>query len=396
MKCILLLFLLSPLLFSATPDTSKVSNSNCLISNQQSKQIEKLEEEIRILKKEIKQQDNITTKSFNGVSLQISAVTITITVVGVIIAVIGIIASIASIFLKRYIKNQTESISKMNNESKEIEQRVLEVKNGAITVAKSLGKINNSIIEQAKEIKTIRNNIDNNMTALYEKIKDEETEHILNRLMHTPEDISNLFFSLASRDLHPNHSLKIKKAMKKLKEVCSPINYYEYLIKYLVIICQFNYKQSVLEQSLNSEILRCYYHIISSCFDSEIVSLITDLYDLSRKKELYNYREHLAALFKALCITPRFNVKRIYSLVYKLAETKEFKFELMDILFNNTAVTNLKNVFAKDLVEEFEKTELTLGQNNTLINAQDILVKLEEERNKAELAKKEAQAKNPQ
>ncbi len=117
-------------------------------------------------------------------------------------AIVSIILAICGILLGSYINRKEKQVKKLADKVSEKEKEVFE-----------LSEIVNA---QRDEVVELNNKIQSDMSGLYKKLKQEETDYILNRLIAVPRDIGNLDDLLLSRELQEADYIKLLVAYNNL------------------------------------------------------------------------------------------------------------------------------------------------------------------------------------
>lgn len=170
--------------------TDSLEKTISLMNQNYSTKHDSLLKELSLTKEKYDYIITLNTQTTNSISNQLEAVPISLTVFGVLFAVAAVILGVY----------------------------VTRIENKIITLKGDTQKLLNETISTRDEVKGINKLIQKDIKGLYEKIKREETVHILDRLVNVPDDIGNLINPLLSRKLEKEDYFKLKEAYLKLDE----------------------------------------------------------------------------------------------------------------------------------------------------------------------------------
>lgn len=167
-----LVFIITPLLAQTVPQSiAQVPPS--ITQSETNQEIARMKKEFEILDKQVNSQNNISENAFNRISNQIDSASLHVDIMMGLFTVLAVILGIYVTGVERSVKKIKEDTQSLLTESTKIRD----------------------------ETQKINKDIYNDFRKIYEKIKEEETIDLLNRLVAVPEDILNLFPILASRNL---------------------------------------------------------------------------------------------------------------------------------------------------------------------------------------------------
>ncbi len=174
-----------------------------------------IQKELGIYEKEMSAICEHVDRSNEEISNQIAASSHTIQVWGWILAILAIavtvFTSVAGALFARYINKIRRDISHLTSEAKDqLHQAedaftdISEEQQRANAQQQEVKKIQEDTEEKLKELQNLHSDIQNNMSAIYEKMKREETIALLKRLEEIPEDITNVGDILLTRQFVKN------------------------------------------------------------------------------------------------------------------------------------------------------------------------------------------------
>lgn len=224
----------------------------------------------------------IIGQSNESIATQFSLLNIILTVIAILVAVGGGFVS----FYIRKKKNEVETMLKKVEEKKQ------------------------TVDEIAATTKELDNQIKNNIKDLYKKLRKEETNTFLDRLIVEPHDISNLGDLLLARELDDDGFNKIKEAYLKLVEEpqdtfddnqgiinFSPSHDECYLILFFQHFCYLSVKDDLIRPNLVNILPK----IIKCAFKRDIINSTIELCKaLKEETSTFNKEDVLTAYLKAL------------------------------------------------------------------------------------------------
>lgn len=379
MKYFFLFFLFLPMsIFSMNgKDTTGYINKS---------EITRLENELTLTKKELVEvsskleaQANLNERVINSISTQLDAASYNITIFGVLFA-------IAAILLGIYVTR--------------IENKVVHIK-------EENTKLLSETIKNKEEVVAINNLIQKDIYGLFLKIKREETNHILNRLLIVPKDISNLIDQLVSRELEKEDFEILKKAyitLLKLPEEqrgqCGLGVTYEG--HYKLLFFQHFLDLSIKDDIIGKEIVEYIPHGIACAFENDIIKSTNDFMKVliesgykTKVKEINNY-------IKGLSTSNFKDSEQIYQIIFDRLKNREWQFDLFNLISEDKEYRIGKSNYGKLLISSYSNTELNDIEKSVIDKTNAIIAELkkeeeaqkllEQKRVEAEEAKKKQQA----
>jgi len=225
---------------------------------------------------------DIIGQSNGSIANQLSILNIILAVIALAVAVVGGIVS----FYIRKKKNEVDKMLKMVEEKK-----------------KTLDEI-------AATTKELDNQIKNNIKDLYKKLRKEETNTLLDRLIVEPQDISNLLDLLLARDLEDGGFIKIREAYLKLEAEFQ--EHIEEKDSYLLLLFQHYCYQSVKDDRIRPKLVEVFARNCQCAFKRDIIKSTIDLCKtLTEETSTFNKEDVLTAYLIALNSSQHKNLKEL-------------------------------------------------------------------------------------
>lgn len=183
-----------------------------------------------------------------------------------------------------------------------IRRKKLEVE-GMVNMVDEKKKI---IDEIAKTTKELDEQINSNVQELYQKLRKEETNALLDRLVLEPRDISNLIRLLLARDLDEDGFAKVREAYLKLEEehkeeLDSEMDFESNSEEYILIFFQHYCYQAVKDDVIRPELVNGFAENSNNAFQRDIIKTTIDLCRaLTDETSTFNKEDVLTAYLKAL------------------------------------------------------------------------------------------------
>lgn len=364
---------------------SKPSKVDSLVTkmNAIEQQIVLEKQEIMLVKKELelceKEQSAIcehVDRANEKVSNQIAASSHTIQVWGIVIAVlaivISIIMSVAGIVFARYINKMRKNIVLLTSDAKKqlkkaetASEEIADQQSRLSAQQQEIKIFQDATEKNVKELQQLHSDIQNNMNAIYARLRREETISILKRLEEIPEDMFNTEDVLLARDLEKEDYSYLLKAYHALIQQRMELND----VKSIADLRNTDFKFQSLE---GSYILLFAQHFMDKAIeDSELREIMLTHIDTFYKGNFFrndaikstdNYKRGVLTLDETLqttliieCISaiigsPYEKMTELYANLLK--ELKEQ--QLNDIWEGVTKRTNNALYFAESIKEKIE------------------------------------------
>ena len=305
-KLIIIPFLLlSTILYSqAKTDTVSIMKVNS---------IENTKTEIENLKHKLDFQQMLDEKTVESISNQLNAASYNLTLFGILITILGVILGV-------YVTIVENKVIKIREENKEM-------------LAES-----QKIREEVRELKDI---IKSDIHKLFVKIKREEIDYILNRLIKVPDEIQKVGYSLLSSELQPENFSKLRQAYLN-SDTSNPNDTYHWEKLFI---------RHFITQTLNDERLRADFsvyitHIFSSALDNEIDRFTYDFTTVLVDNGILKYKEEVNHFFLGLTSSKYKRCNEITKLLFDNLKTRKNRFDTFNVI---------------DSAEEKRKAKISFG-----------------------------------
>jgi len=356
MKRLIFITLLFPLIVFAQSkqDTTIYSKINAL--ENQLRELEKnyYEEKIKFLEEQISFQKNSTEQAFNTISTQLDASTYWVSIVSVILALIAIAIGI-------FINKKEKQVVQIKGE---VEQLLRETK----IVKESVVQINDDI--------------NHNLSNLYKKLRREETQTILNRLLQVPQDISNLGQQLVSRELEKEDFDTLKKAYLKVKELSVKQKDIKYIAGYLALFFQHFLDLSIKDESIGNDILNDdFFHFLECSFENDVKKSTEDFMTTIINLGYNNKSKEINAFIKGLSVSETYkNSDFIYKIIFEKLQHRTNQFEFFSIISDEKESRIGKSNYGKFLIDAYLDRELNEKENAIIEEINSIIAELEKQK----------------
>jgi hypothetical protein len=338
-----------------------------IISSQLDAKITQNKQELLEIKNRLAIQENINEKTISNISSQLDAASYNITIFGILF---GIAAIILGIYVTR------------------IENKVVKIKEESTCLL-------NETKKNKEEVVAINNLIQKDIYGLYLKIKREETNHILNRLLIVPRDISNLMDQLLSRELEACDFKVLKEAYIKLLklpeeqrgEFGAGLSYEEH---YKILFFQHFLDLSIKDEIIGPDLIDFYPQAIECAFENDIIKSTTDLMKViiesgykSMEKEIKNYIKGLSkSIYK--------DSELIYKIIFDKLQNRENQFGFFNLIPEDKESRIGKSNYGKLLISTYANTPLSDIERLSIDKTNAIIAELgnEEKEHKAAEKKK--------
>ena len=231
---------------------------------------------IQEINDDIERINRIIDISNDTIANEISAVNTLLVVCTIVVTVFGLGIG----YYITYLKNR---VSEMN--------RNVEIKDRTIR-------------ELANKIEETDEKIQSDLSGLYKRLQQEETNALLKRLVDEPRDISNLSDLLMARSLNSKSFDYLKDAFLKHRGLKEEVR--EYMFEkeqnlYRLLLFQHFLFQSILDDELRDEIVQDFDYAARCAFKCDIIKSTKDICDaLSIDSAPFNKVDILTAYLKAI------------------------------------------------------------------------------------------------
>lgn len=207
--------------------------------------------------------------------------------IDVLLALVAVLVGVASIILGVYISRKKQEIEAIAN---------------TVTKKKIL------VDEIANTTKKLDEQIHNGMKDLYQQLRKEETNALLDRLVYEPMDVSNLCQLLLARDIDDNGYFKIREAYITLISPRDVVNQEEYeaiiepyIHDYLILFFQHYCYNALKDDKICSDLVKEFETMCNCAFKRDIIKSTIDLCRaVSEENSAFNKLEVLTEYLKAI------------------------------------------------------------------------------------------------
>ena len=277
----------------------------------QNEKLTEFQDRLQYQTDQINSQTSMLDTAFDGVSAEISASSN-------YIGIFGIVLTLISIALGWYVTKIEKSIKSMYKDSELLTERNIEIK---------------------QSVEALSDKITRDSKGLYNIIRNEESNHILDRLISVPEDIDNLFFNLAARDLDPEHYLKLKEAYRQV------IGDSNFDVNYTILIFQHFSGFWPFDSEIKDNIISNFDKTFEHIYKNDILKSSRDFFSAMYSLDFDDYKAEINQYINAFCKTKFCSDKDIYYIIDGVMDTKDSKFKFYNLVEN----TDDTLIFRKEL-----------------------------------------------
>lgn len=296
--------------------TDSLEKTISLMNQNYSTKHDSLLKELSLTKEKYDYIITLNTQTTNSISNQLEAVPISLTVFGVLFAVAAVILGVY----------------------------VTRIENKIITLKGDTQKLLNETISTRDEVKGINKLIQRDIKGLYEKIKREETVHILDRLVNVPDDIGNLINPLLSRKLEKEDYFKLKEAYLKLDEEDRKFSEETSFFsldrggQYLLIFFQHFLDLLIVDSDIGKDAIAFYPTGIKCAFRNDMDQATKDLMYATSNTELGSLKDELSSFMKGLSLSKHKDYKIVYEIIFEKLNDRKKQFDFFNIIEKNKEV----------------------------------------------------------
>lgn len=288
----------------------------------------------------------ICSSTVSAINTQVDGSNKLLNIWGIVISVLALLIAVAGFYLGYYIQQKAKTVKELTRQSKATEASV----------------------------KRIQKNIDTNLTAIYHKLRREETLYVLNRLQQIPEDVSNCSSLLLSRELDPSDYPLLLAAYKKLLSLEEEIKKTEvkneedffaslngveaqfevYKSLYRVLFFQHFMGLAINEDVLRQDLIDNFKELCGSAFHNDIEKSTHELLAGLASNENQTKVEILIKYILALS-TSKYNDTRLYTEIISFTDFTV----LTDIWQSVSSQKQSVAVFAHSILDYLIKNNMT-------------------------------------
>lgn len=278
------------------------------------------------LEKIIEKERSINDRTFNSISTQISISSYVLTIMGIVFAIVAI-------GVGAYVTYVERKIIKIGEENRDLLTKNQKIK---------------------QDVQDLNNLIQSDIYGLFEKIKRQETEDMLNRLKKVPKDISNICTLLLSRELLQNDFEKLKKAYLDLID-----DEDEYKIHYKLLFFQHFLTDTLKDDILRKDILDFIPSGINAAFENDIVKSTHDFIVAVVDKGLINFKNEANKYFIGLSSSGHKNYQPVYVTLFDSLKTRQNRFDFINLVDSTIDARHAKIAFGNLLIKEYSEKQPT-------------------------------------
>lgn len=306
-------------------------------SKELSEKFEAIKNQLNDQNNRIESQTSLIDTAFDGISAQLTASSNFIGIFGIAIAIFTTGLSI-------YVSRMARNVNQMRLDNETLLQRSVTVK---------------------QEIEQLSETITNNTRGLYTLLRKEEANHILNRLISVPEDITNVFASLASDELDESHFLQMKEAYMQISS--EP----DYASIYLIQFFQHFAGKAISDPDIKSGLIAEIDTCILASFKNDIVKSTQDYFVELHRVGLENSINDINIFAKAIGRSKYNELEQVYFAVFNSLPNRQQHFLLYRLIENEQQTVLFRKKYGQLLMNyrtdnPTEEENLILGQIEAL------------------------------
>lgn len=317
-------------------------------------EIVELNKKLIKLQETIDRERNISDKSFNGISNQLSASSNSLTIFSILFGVLALAIGFYVTYIER-------KIVKIREENIDLLSQTQTVK---------------------KEVVEINREIQSDIEGLFKKIKKEETNHILDRLLNVPKDIANLVEGLLSRELSKADFDKLKVSYEKLE--LGDITYTE---KYEILFFQHFSDLSLKDLFIKERFIKYIPTGIVCSIENDILKSSNDIFNFIVDTGLVNNKEIINVYFKGLEKSKFKDFLKLYDLIFQKLSQREKQFLLYQLIEKGDDTESVLINYGNILDTNYSTNSLTESEKLVFENLIEIKQKKTDREEKIKLEK---------
>ena len=325
---------------------NKIENELTNISKQNT------EAEIENLKDKLEFQQKLIEQTSNSVSNQLNAASYSLTIFEILFA-------IAAIGLGFYVTYIERKIVKIGEENKELLAKNQKIK---------------------EDIEAVNNLIQSDIHNLFVKIKREETDYILDRLVKAPKEIRDAGYTLLSRELQSENFSKLRQAY--LNSDQSDLNdeyYWEKLfIRHFLL-------QTLKDEQLRKKFSAYIGHIFSSALKNEIIKCTSDLATALVDKGILEFKLEINYFFGGLTNSKNKDYQDIIQLLFDKLISRKNRFDTFTVVESVINKRFAKIAFGNLLLDKYSTDNPTEPESLVFIELADLIAAQQKDDEKARL-----------
>ena len=199
--------------------------------NEARKEIELVRKELCVNEKSQQTIEEHMDMTNEAIANQLAASSHTIQIWGILFSLLAIVLSVGGILLAHHVNKMWANLEKLSSEVecqiKQADDTLGEINEQQQRVSaqqKEIHAMLNATDDKCRELQAINQDIQDNMQAIYAKLRREETIALLHRLESIPEDIVNVEDILLARNLEKSDYKSLRMAYDNLIHRCEELN----------------------------------------------------------------------------------------------------------------------------------------------------------------------------
>lgn len=306
--------------------------------------IDSLDKEFNFLNRQSQFHIKTNEETISSISNQLSSSSYNLTIFGILFGIAGLGLSV-------YVTRIERKVVKLNEEGRKQ-------------------------LEQTKKIQSEVNHVNqliqNDIYGLFEKIKREETIHILNRLIKVPKDIGNLNDVLLSRELHRDDFELLKTAYLKLGvepalESGLVRLRLPYKSSYLLLFFQHFVDLAIKDPEIGPDIRTFYEQGIGCAFENDMMKTTEDFIKAIIDLGFQTKMDDINNFFRGLAKSEFVDLIVLYEIVFSAFKTRDDKFKFYEVISNTAETKKCKIHYGDLLISTYADSE-TSGSEQGIID----------------------------
>lgn len=298
--------------------------------------LNEINEQVSYLKEQSNSQIGMLDTAFDGVSSQLGASSNFIAIFAIII---GIISVALGIYVSR-IESKIRAIAQDNE--------TLLLRN----------------VQIRQDIESLSNKITSDTKGLYNILRREESNHIIERLLLVPDDIVNLNTLLLSRELEGSHFEKVKEAFVRSDD--------DHKDPYDTLFFQHFAGQSMLDVEIKNRILNSLDILIANSFKNDIIKSTIDYFDHVHSNGIIASKDEVNKFAIALSKSKYNKFDELYVSVINQMTSREEKFQLYDVIEKTDLSKQFRIGYGKILLD-YKGDELSAFEKGIINEIESII-----------------------
>ena len=297
-----------------------------------------LEQATEQISKRLDYQMKCSEQAMNSVNTSIAGATYALEIFSIVIAVFAVGLGI-------YIGVQVKNVANLTSENRSIHEIHLQIRD---------------------EVRKLDEKIKNNMTDLYNGLRNEETKTVVKRLCAVPEDIGNLFGVLASRELPNDLFVPFKEAYQSLSKDSPQYGQFEH--DYLTLFFQHFPALALFDRDVGPQIEAAYPVTMDNSFENDITRYAREFLTVCVSDGILNHKDKIVKFFRSLSRSIHKNCSELHKEIYKTLSTKENRFATYSILKPEDNINELTLIYGQLIESDYKDASGNTESENLILN----------------------------